>query len=121
MSEKKDVRARFRKLVFSRAGYRCQGPGCRVRATRETAEEVLDAHHITPREQLQAGGYVAENGIALCKSGCHEKAEACLRGADLPGFGPLDLYRIIGSSQVIAEVQSENLARGTYKPLVKGR
>jgi predicted restriction endonuclease len=116
---KKDVRKAFRDEVYRRAKYRCQGPGCNVRATRETAESLLDAHHITPREQMPAGGYVAENGIALCRNGCHEKAEQVLKEDRAPNsaFGWLNLYRIIGSSRIIAQVQSKKLEEGTYRPL----
>ena len=85
-------------------------------STRERAEEDLDAHHITQREQLDAGGYVAENGIALCRrdGGCHERAEAVLHGAHDPDFASENLYRIIGSSRAAAERASRKLAAGTY-------
>jgi hypothetical protein len=114
MSEKEQIRARFREAVFARAGRRCQGPGC------TSASNVkLDAHHITNRKLLPAGGYVAENGIALCDlpGGCHERAEAVDRGALVdPRFTAEVLYRIIGSSAVDAMAASERLAAGTYEP-----
>ncbi len=113
MKQKEIVRAAFRQAVFSRAKYRCQGPGCSVKATARNAEEILDAHHITDRNLLAAGGYVAENGIALCKAsgGCHEKAEVFhSTGEALPGWSPTDLYVIVGSSWADAVAASERLA-----------
>lgn len=115
MSEKEQVRARFRDAVFARAGHRCQGPGCTARMP----PVKLDAHHVTNRKKMPAGGYVAENGIALCDvpGGCHEKAEAVDRGelAD-PRFDAEALYRIIGSSLDQAIAASKLLEAGTYKP-----
>lgn len=111
-SSKKAARAAFRDAVFERAKYRCQGPKCTVVAAPATAETLLDAHHVVPREALPRGGYVAENGIALCKApgGCHEKAEHYyVTGRALPGFAPADLYKIIGSDALKAEVASHRL------------
>ncbi len=101
--------------MFRRARYRCERPGCTLVSTPERAAEDLDAHHITPREQLDAGGYVAENGIALCRKpgGCHERAEAVLHGADDPESNSERLYRIIGSSRTTAERASRKLAPDT--------
>jgi hypothetical protein len=60
--------------------------------------EELDAHHITDRNLMPHGGYVAENGISLC-AGCHQLAEVYhSTGIAAEGFHPDDLYRIIGSS-----------------------
>lgn len=118
-SEKEQIRARFRDAVFARAGQRCQGPGCTVRAPRTK----LDAHHITNRKKMPAGGYVAENGIALCDvpGGCHERAEAVDRGERVdPGWSAEALYQIIGSSLEAALVASKQLEAGTYQP-PKGR
>lgn len=114
MSEKEQVRARFREMVFVRAGHRCQGPGCT-----SVPGVKLDAHHITNRKLLPAGGYVAENGIALCDvpGGCHERAEAVDRGEMVDArFTAESLYRIVGSSAVDAMAASQRLAAGTYKP-----
>ncbi len=114
-SDKKRVREGFRTAVFTRAKHRCEGPGCSVTATPEQAVEVLDAHHITDRHDMPNGGYVAENGIALCKrpGGCHEKAEDVLQGrAHHPGFTPEELYRRIGSSRRKAEAASRKLGGG---------
>ncbi len=61
---------------------------------------MLDAHHITDRNELPAGGYVAENGISLCAI-CHEKAEewhSSNHTRCVEGFHPDDLYRKVGSS-----------------------
>lgn len=114
MSEKEQVRARFRDAVFARAGDRCQGPGCAW-----PVGVKLDAHHITNRKKMPAGGYVAENGIALCDvpGGCHEKAEAVDRGVAVDErFTAEALYRIIGSSLAEARAASERLEAGTYAP-----
>jgi hypothetical protein len=109
MTEKERIRERFRDGVFKRAGYRCQGVGCAVKATRATAVETLDAHHITDRNEMPRGGYVVENGIALCEA-CHRKAEAFHEtGAALDGWHPHDLYRIVGSSRERAENASRKL------------
>lgn len=114
MSEKEQVRVRFREAVFARAGHRCQGPGC------TSAPGVkLDAHHVTSRKRLPAGGYVAENGIALCDvpGGCHERAEAVDRGEAADArFAAESLYGIVGSSFAAALAASERLAAGTYEP-----
>jgi len=108
-SGKKAVRNRFRNDVFQRAGYRCQGPGCGFASAPDRAESELDAHHITDRNEMPNGGYVAENGIALCAP-CHEKAEAFHRtGNAHPGFAPADLYRVVGSSLEKAKRASERL------------
>jgi hypothetical protein len=114
-SAKKQVREAFRRAVFERARYRCQGPGCKVAATPANADALLDAHHITDRHEMPNGGYVAENGISLCKAegGCHEKAEAMLQGhGSFPGFEPERLYVIVGSSREKAERASRRLGEG---------
>lgn len=103
MSAKKQaVRQVFRDAVFKRAKNRCQGPNCQSHIDNTAASILgalsLDAHHITDRNLMPHGGYVAENGIALC-SVCHELAEHYhTHGEALPGWHPDDLYRIIGSS-----------------------
>lgn len=98
--KKKKVRRNFRDIVFLRDGYCCRMCG---RKSLEDIEEFLDAHHITDRNEMPNGGYVAKNGISLCKgtdgTSCHEKAERWLKGLDKPeGFSPEDLYKKIGSS-----------------------
>ncbi len=111
MNKKKAIRKAFRDNSFKRDGYRCRC--CPFKSSPATAEEDLDVHHITPREEMPNGGYVKENGISLCKgtdgSSCHEKAEMVLKGDDIPGFHPDDLYKLIGSSREKAYQESEKL------------
>lgn len=106
---KRQIRERFRDAVFKRARYRCQGPGCGFQSTPERATQELDAHHITDRNELPNGGYVAENGISLCDP-CHRRAEAFhATGQAHPGYAPADLYAIIGSSLARAHAASLRL------------
>lgn len=118
MSERKEQRrAAFRDAVYKAADYRCQGPGCRVKATKESARSTLDAHHVTSRKDIDFEGYVRENGIALC-SACHEKAEDCEQGrAEHAGFMPADLYTTIGSSR--EQAQSAALRLGADGELAR--
>lgn len=108
---KKAVRKAFRDNVFKRDGYKCVC--CGKRSTPANAEADLDAHHVTPREEMPNGGYVKENGVTLCKgddgSSCHEKAELVLKGDNLPGYTPDDLYAKIGSNREKAHTSSEKL------------
>ena len=103
---KKQVRANFRNAVFKRDNYSCVV--CGKSATQDTAEELLDAHHITNRNEIANGGYVVENGISLCKgidgTSCHEKAEA-----QQEGFSPEELYKLVGSTKEKAEAASRKL------------
>jgi 5-methylcytosine-specific restriction endonuclease McrA len=104
-SDKKRIRQQFRDSVFDRDGNRCRVCGWSV----QTAELQLDAHHITDRNLMPNGGYVAANGISLCPS-CHQKAEAFHdTGTALPGWSPEDLYQRIGSSRERAEHDAERL------------
>lgn len=106
-SSKKQVRKNFRDSVFKRDCYSCKG--CDAKATPETAESVLDAHHITDRTLMPNGGYCSANGISLCAT-CHELAEQFHRtGQAASGFAPEDLYRMIGSSYDLAVTASKNL------------
>jgi hypothetical protein len=58
----------------------------------------LDAHHITDRNLMPGGGYVAENGISLCEN-CHQQAEVFHQTGVAPeNWSPDDLYRLIGSN-----------------------
>ena len=103
---KKEVRQRFRDSVFGRDQYRCKS--CGYKSTVNT----LDAHHVTPREEMPNGGYVAENGISLCPQ-CHIEAEAYLKGDESkPDFAPVVLYELIGSSYEKAVAASEKLNEG---------
>ncbi len=102
--EKKKVREAFRTAVFTRDGNKC----CFC-----SRVDSLDAHHITDRKQMPAGGYVKENGISLCPEH-HELAEVFhSTGTAHPGFSPQDLYTLIGSSVESALQASERLARKT--------
>lgn len=107
---KKDVRKKFRDDVYKRDNYTCRH--CHNKYTAETAQEFLDAHHITDRSDMPNGGYVKENGISLCKDDCHMKAEKfhISDGKEWePGMHPDDLYKIIGSSYEEAFKTSEKL------------
>ena len=115
---KKQIRGAFRTAVLSRDGYQCACCGvpgkCRQTGYFEgpDVERVeLDAHHITDRNEMPNGGYVAENGISLCPD-CHVKAEMFHQtegafGEDV--YLPTYLYEIIGSSYDVAIVASEKL------------
>lgn len=92
MNKKQIVRANFRDAVFKRDNYKCKMCGLK------TDIEQLDAHHITDRTLMPNGGYVKENGIALCPE-CHIKAENFHNtGTSLPDYSPEDLYKKIGST-----------------------
>ena len=104
-SDKKKTRAAFRDAVFKRDNNRCRVCGwCAF-----NAEHSLDAHHITDRNLMPNGGYVKENGVALCPA-CHEKAEVFhSTGVALPNFSPDELYTLIGSSSESATEASKKL------------
>ena len=82
--KKKAVRAAFRAAVFGRDNYKCVICGWNENP------DLLDAHHITNRNFMPAGGYVKENGITLCPP-CHEDAE-------MDRISSTVLYIKIGSS-----------------------
>ena len=104
-TDKKLIRQRFRDDVFSRDGNKCRCCGWSVFVD----GLVLDAHHITDRKLIPKGGYVKENGIALCP-GCHEKAEVFhVTGHPLHNYSPEDLNKLIGSSYELAHAASERL------------
>jgi 5-methylcytosine-specific restriction endonuclease McrA len=97
MSLKKEIRRNFRNVCFKRDKYNCVT--CNFSSSLETAEEELDCHHITPREDMPNGGYILENGISLCRL-CHIKAEEFYAtGKAHPGFHPNELYQKIKSSK----------------------
>lgn len=99
--QKQLIRERFRQSVSQRDGYKCRICG--------DDKQVLDAHHITDRNQIVNGGYVKENGIALCPD-CHMKAEAFhTTGIAVDGYSPEDLYRIINSSLEKATKAAKNI------------
>lgn len=104
---KKDVRKNFRDAVFTRDKNTCKVCG-------EVREDIslLDAHHITDRNEMPNGGYVKENGITVCKEECHNFVEAFhVSQGDWweEGLHPDDLYRMIGSSKELAIEKSKKL------------
>ncbi len=108
MTKKQLIRETFRLKVFKRARFRCQGPGC-IASSKAYNDDELDAHHITDRTLMPNGGYVVENGIALCNT-CHLKAEQYhVTGIAHQGYEPETLYKIIGSSYDLAIKASERL------------
>lgn len=95
-SEKKVIRKLFRDACYKRDGFRCAM--CPFKSSKDSAEEELDAHHITNRTEMPNGGYVKENGISLCAS-CHMKAEEFhSTGVAHPGYAIEDLYKAINSN-----------------------
>ncbi|MBN9518431.1 hypothetical protein J0H58_07915 [bacterium] len=123
MAGKKQVRTAFRATVFRRDRYHCAACGKPGRdrqggdahrafhpGTPDDQLVPLDAHHITDRNQMPGGGYVLENGIALCDDGCHRLAEVFHQtGTAHPGFAPDDLYARVDSSFEAARHASESL------------
>lgn len=124
MAGKNQIRSTFRSAVFRRDRYRCAvcgkagkdrqgGDGHKAFHTGLADESLvpLDAHHITDRNLMPNGGYVAENGISLCDDGCHRLAEVFHQtGVPHPGYAPADLYRAIGSTYEAAHRASARLA-----------
>lgn len=101
---KRAIRRRFRDAVFARDGFACRA--CGFASTFERADSDLDAHHVTDRNDMPNGGYVAENGITLCAA-CHLLAEAHHRGEPVaPGYSQTELYALIGSSAERARAAS---------------
>lgn len=108
MKRKQIIRDNFREAVYKRDGHKCKKCGKTSKAVK------LDAHHITDRNDLPNGGYVASNGVTLCDTadGCHMKAEKfhTTGGKEWEtGFHPDDLYKDIGSSYVKALADSKRL------------
>lgn len=123
-TRKQEARRKFRDAVFRRDKYRCVV--CGFQSSPEQAEHEIDAHHVTPREQVPNGGYCAENGVTLCDPsktgkplahGCHYQAEQVLlsisQGFDPPKeqdplykYSPEALYKKIGSSAEKAHAAS---------------
>lgn len=97
----KEWRRNFRSEVIARDRNQCVICG----------QIAQDAHHITDRHQIPNGGYVPENGISLCGT-CHTLAEQFhATGTEVPGYGPNDLYRRIGSSREKAFAAAEKLGK----------
>ena len=104
---KKDIRKNFREEVFTR-----DKNTCKVCGNKYDDILPLDAHHITDRNEIISGGYVKENGITVCKEGCHFKVECfhITEGEEWnEGLHPDDLYRMIGSSKELAIEKSKKL------------
>jgi len=101
MSEaKKRIREAFRNAVFGRDGHKCVF--CDVKTE-------LDAHHITDRRDMPAGGYVVENGITLCPTHHKMAEEFHTHGEAKDGFWPEDLYTLIGTNHYEAYQASVEL------------
>lgn len=106
-AEKKAIRKYFRDSVFKRDSFRCAM--CKMKSSKDKAEEELDAHHITDRTLMPNGGYVKENGISLCPV-CHEKAEVFhSTGVAIEGYSIEDLYNKINSNYEKATEASKKL------------
>ena len=100
---KKDIRKDFRAAVFKRDKFTCKVCGTKSK------EDELDSHHITDRSEIINGGYVASNGITVCKERCHMKVERfhITGGTEWEdGVHPDDLYKMIGSDRQKAENDS---------------
>jgi hypothetical protein len=68
MKKKYLIRQKFKESVFKRDNNTCQVCG------HKDNTDFFDAHHITDRNDMPNGGYVAENGITVCNNGddsCH--------------------------------------------------
>ncbi len=109
MSNKKEVRRKFREVCLKRDKLVCVMCGLKAKSFEE-AEEIFDVHHVTDRSLLPNGGYVKENGISLCEE-CHKKAEEFhSTGVAHPGYAPDDLYKKINSSYEKAVEASQRLS-----------
>jgi CRISPR/Cas system-associated protein Cas10 (large subunit of type III CRISPR-Cas system) len=99
-------RDKFRNDVLKRDGNKCKVCG--------RSDVKLDSHHVTDRSEMPNGGYVIENGITLCdtENGCHFKAERyhITDGKDwVDGYHPMELYKLIKSSESLAREKSKLL------------
>lgn len=109
MSNKKEIRKKFREVCLDRDKDTCCMCG-RKASSREEALEIFDIHHVTDRSLMPNGGYVLENGITLCKDPCHLKAEEFhSTGVSHPGYSPEDLYKKINSTYEMAVEESKKL------------
>jgi len=103
--DKKTIRRIFRQEVFERDGYKCRLCGKAGYDHNDGTQRIvrdrvaLDAHHISDRHNMPAGGYVKENGISVCEE-CHLKVEHPAEN-DIE-HQPKNLYDLIGSSLEIA-------------------
>lgn len=122
---KKEIRAAFRRAVFSRDTYSCRccgkpgkdhnapdggdWPTFHWNIKDDSVLVPLDAHHICDRNEMPNGGYVKENGISVCPD-CHLKCEEFWQTGTAPeGFMPEDLYKRVGSTKEKAVRASERL------------
>lgn len=104
---KKEIRESFRTEVFKR-----DKNTCKVCNKQHTDIQLLDAHHITDRNEMPNGGYVLENGITLCKDKCHMVCELFHISGGVSwtqGLHPDDLYKKINSYKELAIRESEKL------------
>lgn len=76
-SELSDLRRRFRDTVLARHGGACCVPGC--------GERAVDAHHLLERRLWRDGGYVPDNGAAVCAAHHLEAKATRLSVEDLRG------------------------------------
>lgn len=107
MNKKHLVRVKFRNDVLKRCKNKCGGPNCKWKAAIDP--ELLEVHHCKSRDLMPGGGYVKENGIALC-SPCHVKAEEFWStGISAPNYSMEELYKIISSSEEKAIAASGKL------------
>lgn len=108
MSNKKEIRRRFKNICLIRDNITCRMCGLKAKSF-EDAEKLFDVHHICDRSLMPNGGYVKENGITLC-SDCHIKAEKFhSTGISYEGYSPDDLYKVIKSSLDLATKASNLL------------
>lgn len=108
MSNKKDIRRKFREACLMRDKLTCVMCGIKAKSFEE-AENLFDVHHITDRSLMPHGGYVLENGITLCEDD-HEKAEQFhSTGIACEGYSIDDLYQVIGSDLEKAIAASNKL------------
>ena len=119
--KKKKIRGDFNAVCMARDLSRCRI--CKAAAGDPVDDDkaisldadvvVLNVHHITPREAMPDGGYVASNGITLCEY-CHMLAEEAVDSTDpleveeAAGHVPSKLYEAIGSSYERALADSES-------------
>jgi hypothetical protein len=109
MSDKKEIRRKFREVCLKRDKLTCTKCGLKAKSMEE-ALEIFDVHHITDRSLMPNGGYVLENGITLCKDNCHLKAEEFhSTGIAVPGYSIDELYKVIKSNYEAAVKASEKL------------
>ena len=125
-TRKREVRRLFREAVFQRDNHTCQVCGASVTpGLADPGVQMINAHHIWPREKMPSGGYVVENGITVCdtklaegRKSCHEKVEEALAdfigpkvcGPEHYDLHPDKLYQKIGSSHEAAYEAALKLA-----------